>query len=92
MKTNPRTMFKIAPQHMGSMSEIKRMIIQSKISGADIVKLQLYSIEKLWGDKKDFIWTPRRRIKEINTFCEDTDIELSASIFDEEKLDWCEQF
>ena len=27
----------IAPQHMGSMSEIKRMILQSKIGGADIV-------------------------------------------------------
>ena len=35
--------------------------------------------------------TTKEELKEINTFCEDTDIELSASIFDEEKLDWCEQ-
>ena len=36
----------IHPQHYGSMSEIKRMIIQSKIGGADIVKLQLYDSKK----------------------------------------------
>ena len=97
MKTNPEQrnvliISEIAPQHMGSMSEIKRMILQSKISGADIVKLQLYSSEKLWGDKKRlYLDTTKEELKEINTFCEDTDIELSASIFDEEKLDWCEQ-
>ena len=42
----------IHPQHYGSIDEIKRMIIQSKIGGADIVKLQLYDSKKLWGDTK----------------------------------------
>lgn len=81
----------IAPQHMGSMSEIKRMILQSKIGGADIIKLQLYSSEKLWGDKKRiYLDTTKDELKEICNFCNDTGIELTASVFDEEKLDWCE--
>lgn len=81
----------IAPQHMGSMSEIKRMILQSKIGGADIVKLQLYSSENLWGDKKRlYLDTTKDELKEIFDFCNDTGIELTASVFDEEKLDWCE--
>ena len=82
----------IHPQHYGSMSEIKRMILQSKISGADIVKLQLYSSKKLWGDdKRLYLDTTKDELKEINNFCNDSGIELSASIFDEEKLDWCEE-
>ena len=96
MKTNKEQrdvliISEIAPQHMGSMNEIKRMILQSKMSGV-ILLAQLYSSEKLWGDKKRlYLDTTKEELKEINTFCEDTDIELSASIFDEEKLDWCEQ-
>ena len=46
----------IYPQHYGSMNEIKRMIIQSKIGGADIVKLQLYDSKKLWGDKNSYFY------------------------------------
>ena len=97
MKTNKEQrdvliISEIAPQHMGSMSEVKRMILQSKISGADIVKLQLYSSEKLWGDKKRlYLDTTQDELREINDYCEDTGIELSASIFDEEKLEWCEK-
>lgn len=82
----------IAPQHMGSMNEIQRMIIQSKINGADIVKLQLYSSEKLWGDKERlYLDTTKSELKVIKDYCDNINIELSASIFDEEKLDWCEE-
>ncbi len=82
----------IAPQHMGSMSEVKRMILQSKIGGADVIKIQLYNSEKLWGDKKRlYLDTSIDELKEINSYCNDTGIELSASVFDEEKLEWCEK-
>ena len=37
----------IHPQHYGSMSEIKRMILQNKIFGADYVKVQLYTSKTL---------------------------------------------
>ena len=49
MKTNKlqdMTFQEMHPQHYGSI-EIIRMIIQSKIGGADIIKLQLYDSKKL---------------------------------------------
>ena len=80
----------IYPQHYGSMNEIKRMIIQSKIGGADIVKLQLYDSKKLWGDnRRKYLDVTKDELAEINEFCKFQGIELSASIFDLERVDWC---
>ena len=45
-----RIISEIHPQHLGSMNEIKRMILQCKIGGADIVKIQLYSSKNIWGE------------------------------------------
>ena len=80
----------IHPQHYGSISEIKRMIIQSKIGGADIVKLQLYDSKKLWGDtKRSYLDITKDELFEINEFCKFQGIELSASIFDLKRVEWC---
>ena len=82
----------IHPQHYGSISEIKRMIIQSKIAGADIVKLQLYDSKKLWGDdERVYLDVSENELSEINEFCKIHGIELSASIFDLKRVDWCEK-
>ena len=48
MKTNSKQrkvkiISEIHPQHLGSMDEAKRMILQSKLGGADFVKVQLYN-------------------------------------------------
>ena len=48
---NVKIISEIHPQHYGSMNEIKRMILQNKINGADYVKVQLYSSEKLFNNK-----------------------------------------
>ena len=73
------------------MSEIKRMILQSKIAGADIVKLQLYDSKKIWGDDlRTYLEITENELAEINQFCEIHGIELSASIFDLKRVDWCE--
>ena len=80
----------IHPQHYGSISEIKRMIIQSKIGGADIVKLQLYDSKKLWGDtKRSYLDITKDELFEINEFCKFQGIELSASVFDLKRVEWC---
>ena len=47
MKKNPEQrkvliISELYPQHMGDIHELKRMILQSKIGGADIVKLHLF--------------------------------------------------
>ena len=46
----------IHPQFMGSLSELKRMILQSKIGGADYVKVQLYSSKRLFNTLIESIW------------------------------------
>ena len=33
------------------MDEVKRMILQCKLGGADFIKVQLYSSSKLFGNK-----------------------------------------
>ena len=97
MKTNLnqrkiKIITEIHPQHMGSMSEVERMILQSKISGADIVKVQLYSSKKLFNDaEREYLDISKKELTHIKNYCENIGIELSASIFDEEKLSWCEE-
>ena len=97
MKTNDHLrnvtiISEIHPQHYGSMNEIKRMIIQSKIGGADIVKVQLYDSKKLWGDnKRSHLDITKDELSEINDFCNIQGIELSASIFDLKRVDWCSE-
>ena len=97
MKTNKNQrdveiISEIHPQHYGSINEIKRMIIQSKIGGADIVRVQLYDSKKLWGDSKRlYLDISKDELAEINEFCKLQGIELSASIFDLKRVDWCSE-
>ena len=97
MKTNKaqrkvKIISEIHPQFMGSKSEIKRMIIQSKLSGADYVKIQLYSSLKLFGNKnREYLEINFNELKELKKFSDDLDIKIFASIFDEEKIEWCER-
>ena len=82
----------IHPQFMGSISELKRMILQSKIGGADYVKVQLYSSKKLFNNSdREYLEISRKELKEIKNFSDDHGIGLTASIFDEERLDWCDE-
>jgi len=81
----------IHPQFIGSFSELKRMILQSKIGGADYVRVQLYDSLKLFNNRdRQYLEISKRELKEIKKFSDDQGIELTASIFDEEKIEWCE--
>ena len=81
----------IHPQHIGSIKEIERMIIQSKLSGADYVKVQLYSSSKLFGNnERKYLEINKKELVQLNNYCKKIGIELTASVFDEEKLSWCE--
>lgn len=97
MKTNEKQrsvkiICEVHPQFMGSMSELKRMIIQSKMGGADIVKVQLYESKVLFqNNERSYLDISFKELEEINKYSTGHGIELSASIFDEEKLDWCEK-
>ena len=97
MKTNQqqrnvKIISEIHPQFMGSKDEIKRMILQSKLSGADYVKVQLYNSQKLFGNKvREFSEINFNELKELKSFSDDIGIKIFASIFDEEKIEWCEK-
>lgn len=82
----------IHPQHHGSMDEIKRMILQSKIGGADYVKVQLYSSQKLFkNNDREYAEIEKAELKEISEYSRNIGIEPMASIFDEARVDWCEE-
>lgn len=97
MKTNiqqrsVKIIAEIHPQHMGSIDEIKRMILQCKINGADYVKVQLYSSQKLFqNDDRAFLELTKKEFVEIFNYSKNIGIDLFASVFDEERVDWCEE-
>jgi len=89
---NIRIIAEIHPQFLGSIDELKRVILQSKLGGADYVKVQLYSSKKLFNNlDREYLEISKIELKEIKSFSDNHGIKLTASIFDEEKLDWCEQ-
>ena len=88
---NVKIISEIHPQFLGSTNEIKRVILQSKIGGSDYVKVQLYNSKKLFNNQdREYLEISKNELKDIKKFSEDHGIELTASIFDEERLDWCE--
>ena len=51
IQRNVKIISEIHPQFIGSISELKRMILQCKINGADYVKVQLYDSQKMFNNK-----------------------------------------
>jgi sialic acid synthase SpsE len=79
------------PQHSGNMADLQSMILQSKLAGADAVKVQLYDTQKLHGTSdRAYLQISREELVEIKGYADKTGIELFASVFDEERLAWCE--
>jgi len=80
----------IGINHNGDFRLIEELIRQSAIGGADVAKFQLYDSVRVFGDesrkKNEFSFTQVETIKKI---CDAYNIEFLASVFDEEKLDWC---
>ena len=89
---NVELISELHPQHFGSMKECKRMILQSKMSGADMVKVQLYSSKELFkNEDRSYLEISFDELSELNEFSKGLDIELTASVFDLKKVDWCEK-
>lgn len=78
--------------HNGKFENIEEMIRQSKLGNANAVKLQLYSSQKLFGDdsRKQYEIS-FDQLKTIKSICEYYNIEVFASVFDEERLEWTEK-
>jgi len=80
-------------QHFGSLSELKRMSLNAFLAGADAVKVQLMDSEKLLGttEKKyrDISYADALALSE---YCDEIGIEFMASVFDEERFEWLQDF
>lgn len=96
MKTNNnqrkvKIIAEVHPQFMGSMNELERMIIQCKANGADYVKVQLYDSQKLFNNSdRAFLEITKNEFFKVSDYSQKIGIKLFASIFDEEKIKWCE--
>jgi len=81
----------IGINHNGDFRKIEELIRQSAIGGADYAKFQLYDSKRVFGDesrkKNEFTF---QQVCQIKDMCEVHNIEFFASVFDEEKIDWCE--
>jgi len=81
------------PQHGGDRDVIKKMIHQAKANGADVAKFQLYNAFKLFSSHDwDYLEFDKRGVHQLVSWCEEEGIEFMASVFDEERLKWCEEF
>ncbi len=80
------------PQHSGSIDNLKTMVLQSKVAGADAVKVQLYDAKKMFGDSsREYLQINREELVEIKQYADQVGIEVFASVFDLERLAWCEE-
>jgi sialic acid synthase SpsE len=92
LKKKIKIISEIHPQHHGSMDELERMVLQSKIAGADYIKLQLYDSFKLFGDNdRKYLEINEKELEYIKLYCENIGIEIFCSVFSEDKLKWCEK-
>jgi sialic acid synthase SpsE len=80
----------IGINHNGDFRLIEELVRQSKSGGADFAKFQLYDSVRVFGDesrkKNEFTFN---QVKDIKDICDTYGIEFFASVFDEEKLQWC---
>ena len=79
----------LSPQNEGDMSLLETMIMQAKVAGADMIKLQLYDSVKLLGDtRKKFAEITNQELIRIVRYADLIKIPIFASVFDEERLSW----
>lgn len=78
--------------HNGEFDLLQELVRQAKLGGADLLKVQLYDSVRLFGDtSRSFNDLPFPIVKEVKATCDFYGIEFFASVFDEERLEWCEK-
>jgi len=96
----PIIIAEIGINHGGNMDLALEMIISAYLSGADMVKFQLYDPKKLLDEG---LFTPQdwqeilkaeltfEQVEQLATWCQVVGIEFMASAFDLERLAWLEK-
>ena len=78
----------IFPQHGGSLEVAEQMILQSKMAGADAVKVQLYTATQ-FGAERGYLELSKDGLKRLRDYAGNLGIALFATPFTMERLDWC---
>ena len=87
----------IGQNHNGDMELAKELIYAAKENGADVAKFQFYDVDSIF--KPDFEWyaaTKKSEVTKEQAFelaltCRRAGIEFMASVFDVERVRWCEE-
>lgn len=77
----------ISPQHHGDHHIAEQMILQSKLGGAEAVKVQLYDPEQF--NKPDSHAMSKERLRDLRDFGDAHGIPVFATAFAPKFLDWC---
>jgi len=80
----------IGQNHMGNMGLARTLIDEAKEQGADIAKFQLYNSVALYGEHQEQELT-RWQVSQLAKHCRDVGIEFMCSVFDIERIQWCEE-
>lgn len=81
----------IGINHNGNFKYIEELVRQAALGGANAAKFQLYNSQRVFGDdsrkQNEFTF---EQVQNIKNLCDAYGIEFFASVFDEEKIEWCE--
>jgi len=84
----------ICGQWGGSVRKAEQMILQSKLMGADAVKVQLFDTYKMPGENRH-LWEYLSMTKEtffrLADYCDSLHVDFFASAFDEERFEWIQE-
>ena len=78
----------ISPQFSGKLEVAEQMILQSKLAGADAIKVQLYT-ETQFGSERAYLSMTYSDLERLKNFADNLNIPLFATPFTLDRLDWC---
>lgn len=90
-KKNVYIISELCGQWGGSTRRAEQMILQSKIAGADAVKVQLWDTYRMPGDNRElweYLVMSRRQFKRLYNFSKKHNIDFFASPFHSDRFDW----
>lgn len=78
----------ISPQFHGNEKVAEQMILQSKLAGADAIKVQLYTATQ-FGSERAYLEMPFDQLERLKKYADSLNIDLFATPFTFDRLDWC---
>ena len=78
----------ISPQFHGDLKIAEQMILQSKLSGANAVKVQLYEKDQ-FGIERSYLSMNFKELETLKIYADNLNIPLFATPFTSERLKWC---